>query len=85
MAFELHCPRCTHDFSVPADSPAAEVLEQLADEGPWCTLGDGETLEDKVYTALSCEQAVCCPGCGSPVSVGQESLGEFAQELLAQW
>ena len=85
MTFQLHCSRCAQDFRVPVDSPAAAVLERVAEDGPWCALGDGETFEDTVYTALSSQQSVSCPCCGGPVSASEDSLSQFSQTLLEQW
>jgi hypothetical protein len=85
MRLELHCLRCQHDFLVPNDSPAADALEQTAAEGPWCAVGDGQTLEDKVYSDLLASDAGRCPECGGPVTLREECLGQFAQELLACW
>jgi hypothetical protein len=85
MQIELHCPRCWARFSAAPDTPAEEVLQRMIDEGPWCALGDGETFEDMVYTALTARGAIRCPECGERMEVSEESLGQFTRELLMQW
>jgi hypothetical protein len=85
MTLEFRCPCCAQTFATPTDSAAQEALERMADAGPWSAVGDGETVEDEVYTALGTESQVCCPDCGALSSVSEESLSEFARELLAHW
>src|SRR5262249_32431505 len=85
MVFELDCPECAQAFAIPADSPAGEVLAQLADEGPWTALGDGQTLEDRVSIALQGTGLVHCPQCRRPVTAGEENLAQIAHGLLMQW
>ena len=57
----------------------------MTDEGPWYALGDGETFEDMIFAALTARGAIRCPGCGEPVNVTEESLGQVAMEVLANW
>ncbi|TMQ33396.1 MAG: hypothetical protein E6K70_13335 [Planctomycetota bacterium] len=85
MAFELHCPRCRSYFEVPSHSPAFAALEHIAEESPWSVLGDGETFEDRLYNALTNEEAIRCPDCGGPIQVSEETLSRFSRELLAHW
>jgi hypothetical protein len=85
MRLDLHCSACASDFALPADSPVAAILDRVAEQGPWSALGDGETLEDSVCTALGTDQRLACPSCGGMVWVSEDSLGQFAQELLARW
>lgn len=85
MHFELYCPSCARSYFLPSDSPAGKFLTWMAEEGGWCPLGDGETIEDNVYSALATRDALCCPECNRPVTVSQESLNRFARELLVQW
>jgi hypothetical protein len=85
MQLELHCPRCFCRFSAPPGTPADEVVERMIQEGPWYALGDGETFEDMVYSALTSRGAIHCPECGEPVDVSEESIGRFTRELLMQW
>ena len=85
MSFELHCSRCRRTFRVPAGSQAAATLAQVAEQGPWCALGDGETFDDAVSSALGNQERAGCPECGGQVSASEDSLSQFAQELLGQW
>ena len=55
MQVELHCPHCSHTFMPSSDTPAAEALDRMSDEGPWFALGDGETFEDRIFAALDVE------------------------------
>ena len=82
---ELHCPSCARSFSLSSDSTMAEFLDRMAKNGAWCPLGDGETIEDNVYSALATQDDPCCPECNMPVTISQESLSRFARELLVQW
>ena len=52
MQVELYCPHCSCCFSANPEAPAAEVLDRMADEGPWYALGDGETFEDMIFSTL---------------------------------
>lgn len=85
MQVELSCPNCFSRFAAAPDTPAAEVLDRMFDEGPWYALGDGETFEDMIFNALTARGAICCPECGTHVSVSEESLGQLALEVLGQW
>jgi hypothetical protein len=85
MRLMLDCPRCNDHFLMPLDSPAAAVLEQLTEAGPWCAVGDGETLEDQVFAALGTKEMMICPLCGTAVTLREENLGQFARALLTQW
>jgi len=85
MQIELYCPECTCCFAAAPGLPADEVLERMTDEGPWYALGDGETFEDMIFTALTTRGAIHCPECSRPVSVREESLGRLAMEMLAQF
>jgi hypothetical protein len=85
MQVELYCPCCSCRFAAPPDTPAAEVWDRMTEEGPWYALGDGETFEDMIFAALTARGAICCPECGRPVSISEESLGQMAQEMLANW
>jgi len=85
MMIELFCQACNNRFVAPPETPALEVLERMFDEGPWFALGEGETFEDMIFTALTSRGAICCPDCLRPVSVSEESLGKMAMKLLAQW
>ena len=84
MQVELYCPCCEHTFSAAPDAPAREILDRMADEGPWYALGDGETFEDMIFTSLTDWGHINCPECGDPVNVSEESLGELALSMLSR-
>src|SRR3954470_7703632 len=85
MQVELYCPHCNCSFASPPETPAAEVLDRMADEGPWYALGDGETYEDMIFsTLLACGDIRCSEG-GEPASVNEESLGQLTMEVLGNW
>jgi hypothetical protein len=85
MQVELYCPHCGCSFSASPDTPAAEILDRMADEGPWYALGDGETFEDMIFSTLFSCGSIRCSECGEPVSVSEESLGQLAMEVLGSW
>ena len=85
MALELHCPSCVRSFSVPADSGTGELLDWMAEHGTWCPLGDGETIEDNLCSALASRDDLYCPECSHPATLSQASLSRIARELLRQW
>lgn len=85
MRVELYCEKCACCFVAHPESSAEEVLDRMFDEGPWYGLGDGETFEDMIFTALTERGDILCPDCGEPVSVHEESLNKLAMEMLAQW
>jgi hypothetical protein len=85
MRIELYCPECSCHFRAAPDASAVDVLHQMTEEGPWYALGDGETFEDMIFTALTSRGAIYCPDCGEPVSVSEESLGQVSLEILSQW
>jgi hypothetical protein len=82
---ELYCASCGRSSDVSADSTIGEFLDRMAEDGAWCPLGDGETIEDNLHSALATQDELCCPACGMPVTISQESLSRFARELLVQW
>ena len=84
MQIELFCNSCSHRFTAPADAPGAEVLERMMITVPNSALGDGETFEDMIHTALAEQAPMPCPDCGDPLQVCEESLGELAMTMLAQ-
>ena len=85
MQVELYCQNCSCRFAAPPDTPAAEILDRMMEEGPWYALGDGETFEDMIFTALTLRGNINCPECAAPVSVTEESLGQLAMEVLGSW
>jgi hypothetical protein len=54
-------------------------------EGRWYPLGDGETFEDMIFSALTEQGAILCPRCGEAAAVSEESLGRVALNMLAEW
>src|SRR5438552_305184 len=82
MQVELYCPHCCCSFAADPDTPHAEVLDRMAEEGPWYALGDGETYEDMIFAALLDCGAIRCTECGEPVSVTEQSLGQLTMEVL---
>jgi hypothetical protein len=85
MQVELYCPHCACRFAADPETPAAEILDRMLDEGPWYGLGEGETFEDMIFNALTSEGDIPCPCCDEPVSVSEESLGKLAMEMLSRW
>jgi hypothetical protein len=85
MQVELLCPHCEARFRVPPDDPVQETLDRVADEGPWSALGDGETFEDWLSTALASGETIHCPECDAAVPLSEENLARLALEVLAQW
>jgi hypothetical protein len=85
MRVELVCAACENRFAASPDTPAASVLEQMADEGPWYALGDGETFEDMIFNTLVGCGRIRCSTCGEEAHVTEESLGQYAMEVLGSW
>jgi hypothetical protein len=85
MQVELYCPQCDCRFAESPDTPAAEVLDRMADDGPWYALGDGETFEDMIFSTIFACGSIRCPECGEAVVVSEQSLGQLAMEVLGSW
>jgi hypothetical protein len=85
MQVELFCPYCSCCFSASPETPAAEVLDRMAEEGPWYALGDGETFEDMIFSTLFAAGAIRCSECGESVGVSEQSLGQLTMEVLGSW
>jgi hypothetical protein len=85
MQVELYCRNCECRFAASPDTPATEILDRMADEGPWYALGDGETFEDMIFSTLFACGTIRCSECGEPVAVSEESLGQLAMEVLGSW
>jgi hypothetical protein len=85
MQVELSCPNCCCRFAAAPDTPAAEVLDRMAEDGPWYALGDGQTFEDMIFSTLFGCGLIRCSECGAAVSVTEESLGQLAMEVLGSW
>jgi hypothetical protein len=84
MQVELSCQGCNNRFVAPPDTPALEVLERMIDDGPWFALGEGETFEDMIFTALIERGQIHCPECGEAVHVSEESLSQLALTMLSR-
>ncbi len=82
MQIELDCPRCDFLFSAAPETPSCAILDRLTEEGPWMALGDGETFEDMIFSALTARGRICCPECRAAVSVNEASLGPLTRELF---
>lgn len=85
MQVELYCPCCCARFTADPATPAAEILDRMANEGPWYALGDGETFEDMIFNSLIAAGSIRCSECGEAVAVTEESLGQLAMEVLGCW
>ena len=85
MQIELYCPTCACRFVAPPDTPAAEVLDRMTEDGPWYALGDGETFEDMIFATLFSCGHVRCSECGESVHVTEETLGQLTMEVLGNW
>jgi hypothetical protein len=85
MQVELYCPHCCMSFVADPETPAQDVLERMADEGPWYALGDGETYEDMIFSTLFACGTIRCAACGEAASVSEQSLGQMAMEVLGSW
>ena len=76
MQVELYCPHCNRSFTAAPHTPAGEVLNRMAEKGPWYALGDGETFEDMIFSTFFACGHIRCSQCGASVSVTEESLGQ---------
>jgi len=85
MQVELLCPHCSCSFAASPDAPAAEILDRMAEEGPWYALGDGETFEDMIFSTLFACGSIRCSECGAPVAVSEQTLGQLTMEVLGSW
>jgi hypothetical protein len=84
MQVELYCSCCTCRFVAPPQASSDEVFDRMFNDGPWYALGDGETFEDMIFSTLSDHGQICCPECGEPVNVSEESLGELALSMISR-
>ena len=85
MRIELRCSSCSCRFVAPAETSDDEVRERMWSDGACYALGDGTTFEDMIFATLMERGAIYCPECGEPVSVSEESLGQLAMEMLADF
>ena len=84
MKLELHCPRCACHLAAAPDTPWSDLVAQMADEGPWFALANGETFEEMVWNALLSRGSIRCPQCQEPVSVREQSLGPLIDRLYLE-
>jgi hypothetical protein len=80
MQIELRCLRCACHFSASSDTPYAEVLDRMIDEGPWFGLAEGDTFEEMIAAALEARGAIRCPECAGAVAVGDRNPGRPTRE-----
>jgi hypothetical protein len=85
MQVELYCPHCGTSFTADPDTPAAEILDRMKEDGPWYALGDGETYEDMIFSTLFACGHIRCTACGETASVTEQSLGQLTMEVLGSW
>lgn len=85
MQIELYCSHCDSSFCASPDAPAIEVLDRMADDGPWYALGDGETFEDMIFSTIFAHGDIECIECGEQANVSEESLGRLTLEVLGSW
>ena len=85
MQVELYCSNCCTSFVAAPDTPASQVIDQMAEEGPWYALGDGETYEDMIFSTIFACGTIRCADCGHSASVSEQSLGQMAMEVLGNW
>ncbi len=85
MQLELYCPSCRCLFAPGPITSVAKALRSLEEAGPWSALGDGETVEDLLYNALSSVEETDCPDCGTSATVHEGTLGDLTHSLLATW
>lgn len=85
MQVELYCDHCHLSFVAAPDTPASQVLDRMAEEGPWYALGDGATYEDMIFSTLFSCGMIRCAECGECASVTEQSLGQLAMEVLGSW
>lgn len=85
MQVELFCTNCGCSLVASPETPGVEILNQMADHGPWLVLGDGETFEDMIFNTLLDSGSICCEECGEAMNVTEETLGQMTMELLGSW
>jgi hypothetical protein len=85
MQVELYCPHCCMSFVADPKTPARDVLDRMAEEGPWYALGDGATYEDMIFSTLFACGNIRCATCGEPANVSEQSLGQMTMEVLGSW
>ena len=84
MQIEMTCPRCFRPSVVELENADSELLDRMFEGAPVYALGDGETFEDMISTALSEHAPMHCPRCGGVLQFSEESLGQLAMDMLAR-
>jgi hypothetical protein len=77
MGIELSCQGCGARLAALADTPEAEIVRRMTEEGPWYGLGDGALFRDMVTTALRRRGRIGCPECGEALRVLARDADEF--------
>jgi hypothetical protein len=78
MQIELRCPTCPVCLQAAPETPAAEILDRMFEEGPWFGLADGDTFEDMIAATLSKRGKIRCPDCLHSVTIREEKLPCFS-------
>lgn len=78
MQIELRCPHCPACFEAAAETPAAEILDRMLEDGPWFGLADGDTFEGMVAATLGKRGKIRCPYCLRSVSIRENQLPCFS-------
>ena len=84
MQIEMCCPHCFRPSMAPEETAGNEWLERMFDGAPVYALGDGETFEDMISTALADHGPVHCPHCSGILQFSEENLGQLAMSMLAR-
>ncbi len=84
MQVEMRCPHCCRASVVHLETADDDFLHQVFDGGPVYALGDGETFEDMISTALTEHDPVHCPTCDTVLQYSEESLGRLAMSMLVR-
>jgi hypothetical protein len=84
MQIELCCPRCAGRVAAVQGNAGEELLDSMFRDEPLGALGDGETFEDMLSTALTGHDPTNCPRCGAVMQVCEESLGQLALSMISR-
>lgn len=68
-------------MSAAPETTSVEIMQRMANEGPWFALGNGPTFEDMIVTALLRNGSILCPDCRVPLSIREVSLGTLVDML----
>lgn len=84
MQIEMRCPHCFRPSVVELATADNEFLDRMFDGAPVYAMGDGETFEDMISSALAEHEPLPCPHCGAVLQYSEESLGQLAMTMLAR-